>query len=68
MTLEEIEAVIQANVGKRLRLTLQNGAVQSVEISSVDDEGFVHSGPNGENPDGYWTPFEEVKRAERDTQ
>jgi hypothetical protein len=64
MTLKEIEALIHANVGKRLRITLENGVVQSVDISSVDDEGFVHSGPNGDNPDGYWTRFEGVTLVE----
>jgi hypothetical protein len=31
-----------------------------VEISSVDEEGFLHSGPDGSDPDGFWTRFEGV--------
>ena len=65
MTLKEIKAVIHANVGKRVRVTLENGVVQSVDITSVDEEGFVHSGPDGHNPDEYWTPFDGVKLVEQ---
>jgi hypothetical protein len=63
MNREEVMAFIAANEGKRVRLTYTDGEVESVDISSVDEEGFVHSGPDGENQDGFWTRFEYVSDA-----
>jgi hypothetical protein len=60
MIRDEIRAALKANNGKRVRLTYTDGEMEIVNISSVDDEGFVHSGPNGENQDGFWTRFESV--------
>jgi hypothetical protein len=60
MTAAEILDALNANVGKRVRVTFDDGIVQSVEISSVDEEGFLHSGPDGSDPDGFWTRFEGV--------
>ena len=48
----------------RVRVTFVDGVLQRVDIAGVDDEGFVHSGPDGANPRGYWTPFESVTRVE----
>ncbi len=67
MTPKEIVEVLRTNTGKRLRVTFEDGVVESVLIGSVDDEGFVHSGPDGENPQGFWTRFEFVKLLEQDT-
>jgi hypothetical protein len=64
MTATEILDALNANIGKRVRVTFEDGIIQSVEISSVDEEGFVHSGPNGTDPDGFWTRFEGVNRVE----
>jgi hypothetical protein len=66
MTATEILDVLNANIGKRVRVTFDDGVVQSVEISSVDEEGFLHSGPDGTNPDGFWTRFESVTFVEPD--
>jgi hypothetical protein len=41
-------------------VTFDDGVVQAVVIDSVDDEGFPHSGPAGQNPQGFWTRFEGV--------
>ena len=60
MTEKEIIGVLRANIGKRVRVTFEDGVTQSIDISSVDKEGFVHSGPNGDNPDGFWSRFEGV--------
>ena len=67
MTLKEVEAVLRANVGKRLRITFDDGVIQSVDVSSIDDEGFLHSGPDGVDPQGFWTRFEGVKLVKRET-
>ncbi|MCU1287264.1 MAG: hypothetical protein JWO13_3614 [Acidobacteriales bacterium] len=64
MTSKEIVALLHANYGKRLRVTFDDGTVQSVDIVSVDSEGFVHSGPDGIEPDHWWTRFESVKLVE----
>jgi hypothetical protein len=64
MTATEILDALSANIGKRVRLNFDDGVVQSVEISSVDEEGFLHSGPDGTDPDGFWTRFEGVTLVE----
>jgi hypothetical protein len=53
MTSEEIVDVLRANTEKWLRVTFRDGVVQFFLIGSVDAEGFVHSGPNGESPQGF---------------
>lgn len=44
----EVEQVLRANLDRRLRITFTDGVIQNVAIGSVDDEGFLHSGPDGE--------------------
>ena len=61
MTREKVKSVLLVGIGKRLRLTFSDDVIQSVDIASVDDEGFLHSGPNGIEPAMYWTRFESVK-------
>lgn len=60
MTPKEVESFLRAHIGHTLRVTFSDGVIQSVDINSVDEEGFLHSGPDGENPDGFWTRFEGV--------
>jgi hypothetical protein len=64
MTADQIVEVLKANTGKRVRISFDDGIVQSVDISSVDEEGFLHSGPDGVDPDGFWTRFEGVTLVE----
>jgi hypothetical protein len=64
MTAEEIVDVLRANSGKRLRVTFGDGVVESILIGSVDGEGFVHSGPDGESPHSFWTRIEDVRLLE----
>ena len=64
MTPDEVAAVLSVNVGKRVRLTYVDGVIQSVDIGSVDDEGALHSGPDGIEPKYYWTRFERIIRVE----
>jgi hypothetical protein len=64
MTATEILDALNANIGRRVRVTFEDGVVQSVEISSVDEEGFLHSGPDGTDSDGFWTRFESVTLVE----
>jgi hypothetical protein len=64
MTATAILDALKANIGKRVRVTFNDGIVQSVEISSVDEEGFLHSGPDGAEPHGFWTRFEGVTLVE----
>jgi hypothetical protein len=64
MTPKEIADALRVNIGKRLRITFSDGIVQCVDVGSVDEEGFVHSGPNGDQPDNFWTRFEDVMLVE----
>jgi hypothetical protein len=67
MTPDEVRDVLLRNVSKRVRVTFEDGVVQNVDVSSVDSEGFVHSGPDGEKPDHFWTRFESVTRVDEST-
>jgi hypothetical protein len=67
MTSKEILDALNANVGKRVRITLDDGVVQSVDIDCVDDEGFLHSGRDGNEPRTFWTRFEGVRLLEPDS-
>jgi hypothetical protein len=60
MTPQEVELFLRAHAAERLRATFSDGVVWSVDIDSVDDEGFLHSGPNGENARKFWTRFEGI--------
>ncbi len=64
MTTVEIEQLLRINVGRRLQITWEDGVTQSVDVSSVDDEGFLHSGPDGIETEFYWTRFENVVSVE----
>jgi hypothetical protein len=65
MTRVEVREILRANIGKRLRITFKDGIDRAVDIGSVDDEGFRHSGPEGDHPNFYRTSFEEVKHIHR---
>jgi hypothetical protein len=64
MTREEVESALRANVGKRVQLTFDDGVIQLVDIASVDDEGVLHSGPDGVESAFYWTRFESISKVE----
>ena len=64
MTRSDIKALLQANDGQRVRLTFDDGVEWTVDISSVDDEGVLHSGPDGIEPAHWWTRFESIIGAE----
>ena len=60
MTPSEVKERLTASAGRRVRVTFTDGVILAVDIGSIDDEGFVHSGPEGSDPDLYWTRFESV--------
>jgi hypothetical protein len=60
MTYIEVKQRLTASAGRRVRITFSDGAVQAVDVGSIDHEGFVHSGRDGSEPDRYWTRFESV--------
>ena len=64
MTPDEVAAVLKANEGKRVRVTFVDGVTQSVDISGVDDEGVLHSGQDGVEPQSYWTRFDSISVVE----
>jgi hypothetical protein len=64
VTPAEVETVLRANGGKRVRITFVDGVVQHVDVHSVDDEGVLHSGPDGIEPAYYWTRFESITNVE----
>jgi hypothetical protein len=51
MTRKDIEAILPPQIGtkivRRFRITFSDGLTQSVDVDSVDDEGVLHSGPDG---------------------
>jgi hypothetical protein len=65
LTPPEVQAALRQSAGKRARVTFDDGMTQSADIASVDDEAFLHSGPDGAAPACYWTRFESVRRVER---
>ena len=60
MTRDQIKAIVEASSGRRLRITFSDRVTQSVDVAAVDDEGVLHSGPDGSEPKGYWTRFESI--------
>jgi hypothetical protein len=68
MTPAEIAAVLLANQGRRVRVTYIDGVVESVDVHSVDDEGCLHSGPDGIEPAGWWTRFDSISDVQPDEQ
>ena len=67
MDVEEIRKILTASIGRRLQIAFVDGVTQSVEIGSVDDEGFLHSGlEEGGDPRDFWTRFESVRSIQED--
>ena len=64
MTPDEVKVVLLANKGQRVRITYDDRVIQSVDIHSVDDEGFLHSGADGIEPAHWWTRFDSVTDVE----
>jgi hypothetical protein len=64
MPSEEIISTLRASQGKRVRLTFADEVAQTVVVGTVDDEGFLHSGPDCVDPYAFWTRFEDVKLLE----
>jgi hypothetical protein len=72
MTPEEVKAALMANEGKRVRVTYDDGVIESADIQSVDDEGFLHGRPHQDGPrcarptiasypdDLWWTRWDSV--------
>ena len=61
MNTDEIRKALETSIGRRVRIEFSDGVTQSVDVGSVDDEGFLHSGPDGGDPRDFWTRFESVK-------
>ena len=68
MASDDAKRILCASVGKRIRILFTDGLRESVEVDSVDEEGFVYRGPEPStyarnfelvtpNPACYWTPF-----------
>jgi len=68
VTPEEVKRVLLESAGQRVRITFRDDVVQSVDIASVDDEGVLHSGPDGVDPAFFWTRFESIRLVERITE
>ena len=64
MASNEIVSTLRARSGKRLRITFSDEIVQTVMVGPIDDEGFLHSGPDCADPLAFWTRFEDVKTLE----
>jgi len=57
---DEIINVLRANEGRWVSITLDDGSVHSVTVDAVDEEGVLHSGPDGVNSRTFWTRFESI--------
>jgi len=57
MTPEELQVALTVHQGRRVLITYGDGVKESVDIESVDDEGCLHSGPDGVEPGHLWTRF-----------
>jgi hypothetical protein len=68
MAADEAERALRITIGKQVRIVWTDAMCKSVRVESVDDEGFLYSGPDSEayarnfelvspNPAYYWTPF-----------
>ena len=66
MNTDEIRTLLEASIGRRVRVEFSDGVTQSVDVGSVDDEGFLHSGPDGGDSRDFWTRFESVKSLEQE--
>ena len=53
-------------IGKKVRITFSDEITWIVQIDCVDSEGFLHSGPDGQNSQALWTRFENVESIEPD--
>jgi hypothetical protein len=50
---------------RAVRITFSDSVVQLVDVSCVDEEGVLHSGPNGAESQGYWTRFADITAIEK---
>jgi hypothetical protein len=66
MTRDEVVRTLRERVGRRVRVTFADGDVLRVDVAAVDDEGFLHSGPDSEHPAFHWTPFESIALVQPD--
>lgn len=67
MAANDVRTALQVNAGRRVRITFADGVVWSVDVQAVDDEGFLHSGPDGADPAHYWTRFDSAILVEPST-
>jgi len=67
MNSDEIRRLLEARIGRRVRIEFSDGVTQAVDVGSVDDEGFLHSGPDGGDPRHFWTRFESVKSLKQES-
>src|SRR5271167_1228275 len=78
MASDDAKRILSASVGRRIRILFTDGLRESVEVDSVDEEGFVYRGPEPSmyarnfelvtpNPACYWTPFGAIASLESST-
>ncbi|HEY8996640.1 MAG TPA: hypothetical protein VIM60_02005 [Edaphobacter sp.] len=61
MTVEQIKEILRTYTGMRLRIIYFDDKAWSVDVDCVDEDGFLHSGPEGAGQRQYWTRYEAVK-------
>jgi hypothetical protein len=67
MTCDEVKRTLEGYKGQSVRITFDDGVVQIVTVNAVDDEGVLHSGPDGVDQAFYWTRFDSIVLVERKT-
>jgi hypothetical protein len=60
MTTWEILELLNANVGRIVRIAWDDGEIEDVTVISVDNEGFVYDGVPPDPKTPYWNRAEEV--------
>jgi len=61
MTRDEVMNRLAEFKKGRIRITYSDGVVESVDIHSIDEDGILHSGPDGKEPARWWTHFGYIK-------
>ena len=67
MTTAEVIEFLRDHQGRRVLVRWRDGESQQVDINGVDEEGFLHSGPDGIEQRTWWTRFEDVAGVEAGT-
>ncbi len=64
MPLPGLQNALRATIGKKIRITFDEGGTQELTIVEINEQGYVHVGPSEGDPEGYWTRLDDVQLIE----